>query len=1127
MDITEIESAGSPPDDPVVGPARAVPAGIGVDNVSPNRRAGPSRIGDYRLVGPASWQRSARVELSDDQRRVIENRARRVRVLAGPGTGKTATLVEAVVQRVQERAVDPASILVLTFSRRAAGELSERLSQRLGITLGEPMVRTLHAYAYSLLKADAARGGLPAPRMLGAAEADRMVADLLDGHLSSGARGWPDSIRPALGSAAFATEVRELVLRTGERALSPARIAALGRAHRRPEWVAAAALAREYQQVLDLRMGTTGLGTALDQAELTVAALEVLGRDDVLATEQARVRRLFVDEYQDVDPGQAALIERIAAGTDEFVVVGDPDQSVYGFRGSDPAALRRLDADDTIVLSRSYRSGDALLRAGRRVAAALPGPPRHRRLTAALPVDPDDEKSALEVRTLPTTARQAAYVADQLRRAHLLDGTPWASMAVIVRSPAASLGALGRAFASAGVPMVARGTGVPLDDPLTNDLVTVMTAGLDPGSIDGDTAQRLLGSPLLGTDALDALAVRRVRAVTRRAVRAGQGSAGPGGTGAVVAGLVRDLVGHPTGSSLGCDVAHSTAAQIVGLLPEAVGAGIRRLVRLVRTAVSVSVERDAEVALWQLWTVSGLEKELLAAVARGGRAAARADASLDAVVSLFDDAADLAGRLPGAGVRAFVDQVRARRVPDDQTASGAAAHEAVAVLSAHNAKGLEWDLVCVVDVQDGRWPDLRTSAGLLRADELLDLAAGLDPRLPRAADRLADERRLFYVACTRARRRLIVTAVDGEESVPSRFLTELADERGVANGWPGEGRPRRALHLVDLVGELRRVICDERGDPETIAEAAGQLARLAAAKIPGADPDQWWGLAGQTSTAPAVAEGATVRVSPSAVDSLQTCQLRGVLERRGARGPMGDAQTLGVAVHAAVSGLASGVVRDEVVDEIDAYLAGQEQLPDWQVRRLRRAIVTMTDAADRWLAVVGARGWQTIGAELALDLPLPGMDDRDVHLTGRIDLLSRSELGTAVVTDFKTGSAAVTRAQAAEHLQLAAYQLAVAAGAVLPVRTREDPTAAQPIEQTAAQLPVGGAQLIYLRSGEAKVLAQQPLDPERAEATVAQASAAAAALIGARVTATENPGCDRCPVRSCCPLQTEGRQVTR
>src|SRR5580765_7564643 len=291
---------------------------------------------------------------TDDQaaviHHVVDHPSGRLRVLAGPGTGKTATLVEAIAARV-ERGAPPDSILALTFSRRASRELADRVTQRLAITTRAPMVRTLHSYAWGLLRYWAVTSGQPTPRLLGGAESDRMVRDLLAGHLEGGGSRWPDRLRPALGSAAFAAELRDLMLRAAERGVDPGRMARLGRQAARPEWSAAAAFIREYQQVADLRQGSSGLGAALDQAELVGAALRLLEIDEVLGGEQARVRHLFVDEYQDVDPAQAELVERLASAGAELVVVGDPDQSIYAFRGAQAGALTKFSADSTVALT--------------------------------------------------------------------------------------------------------------------------------------------------------------------------------------------------------------------------------------------------------------------------------------------------------------------------------------------------------------------------------------------------------------------------------------------------------------------------------------------------------------------------------------------------------------------------------------------------------------------------------------------------------------------------------------------------------------------------------------------------------------------------------------------------------
>jgi RecB family exonuclease len=434
----------------------------------------------------------------------------------------------------------------------------------------------------------------------------------------------------------------------------------------------------------------------------------------------------------------------------------------------------------------------------------------------------------------------------------------------------------------------------------------------------------------------------------------------------------------------------------------------------------------------------------------------------------------------------------------------------VSVLSAHAAKGLEWDLVAVAAVQEGSWPDLRARSGLLATEDLLDRAADLDPTVSRTPGLLADERRLFYVACTRARRELLVTANSGDERAPSRFLDELAGDRDrtglqVEFGWPHDDHgTRRAFRLPELVGELRRAVT-RSSDPGVREQAAEQLARLAVAGVSGAHPRHWYALAGLSSTAPAVPPGTAVGVSPSAVERLQQCGLRGVLERRGARGPIEDPQMIGMVVHAAAQGLSQGMTEPQVVGEIDAFLAGQEHLPDWQQRRIRRAVTSMTTAIAHWLQQQEAGGTHTVGSELTIDLDLG-----TARMTGRIDHLARRPDGTLLVTDFKTSTSVESKDKAAKNLQLASYQVAVGLGGLPGVDGKP-----------------GGAQLLYVRSGTANPRPQPPLDPELADQAVEAIRDSAGRLAGATLLAKENPDCDRCPVRSCCPLQSEGRQVTR
>ncbi|MEU5528362.1 ATP-dependent DNA helicase [Micromonospora chersina] len=1084
-------------------------------------------------------------------------------VVGGPGTGKTDTLVEAVAARVAE-GVDPEHVLVLTFGRRGATDLRHRIEARIAgdghRVVREPLVRTFPAYAFGLLRRAAAERGEPSPRLLTGPEQDLIIRELLDvvgEEPTDDPVGWPEDLLPALRTRAFAQQLRDLLMRAAERGVGPVELARLGEKLGRADWPAAARFLREYVAVLALRDVSNRGSIAYDPAELVRAATGMLLDDpELLAAERRRLAHVYVDELADTDPAQLDLLAVVAGGGKSLVAFADPDSSTYAFRGADPAGVatfphRFRTASGApaaqVTLTTSYRAGPQLLAATARLARRLRGPAAHRRLRPL----PDAPPGAVEVRTFRSATSESAWLAHALREAHLLDGVPWSRMAVLVRSTGRQLPSLRRALHTAGVPTVVHGEDLPLHlQPGVAPLLLLLRCALDPDRLDEESAVALLHSPLGGADPL---AERRLRQGLR-ALALAAGDRRPSGE--LIVEALRDPAELAT-----VERRWAAPAQAVA-----------HLLDTARQAAATP-GATAEDVLWAVWRESGLAERWAGAITRGRAAtgehetaqrwrAEAADRDLDAVMVLFDAAARFTDRLPGARTEVFLDHVLGQELPADTLAASADRGEAVRLLTAHAAKGLEWDLVAVAGVQEGVWPDLRLRGSLLGSERLVDVlagradGAGLRASLVGQTSALLDEeRRLFHVAVSRARRRLLVTAVasaavggDDHEEQPSRFLHELAatDPPAVGGGTappapdpgprpkapevpasdgpvpvgdedPQDGTPGalpvtlppRGLTLSALVAELRTAVTDPAAPVNRRRAAAAELARLAAAGVPGAHPDDWWGLRGLSDDRPLVDEGEPVRVTPSAMESALRCSLRWLLERHGGSAPASAAQGVGNLVHAAAM-LAedASVDRTALLEYVAARFDAIELAARWMVGPERARAEAMVDKLLRWLAG-NPRRLLAIEHEFAVRLDDPR---RPVELTGRVDRLEVDAEGRLVVIDLKTGkSTAVTEREVAEHPQLGAYQAAVEAGAFAEFGEES-----------------GGAALVQLGTGakDAKEQAQAAAGegPEAGWAT-ALVRRTADTMAAATFAAVANSKCRVCPVRTSCPVSGQGRQV--
>jgi len=1015
-----------------------------------------------------------------------------VRVLGGPGTGKTELLIDTAATHIAAGA-DPESVLLLTGSARLGARVRGAVTARLlgdsGEVTREPLVRTLHSYAFAVLRLAAQRAGDPPPRLITSAEQDGIIRELLAGDLEDGddaSVNWPLQLRPALATAGFATELRDLLARCTERGVDAAELRGIGRRNNRPEWVAAGRFAQVYEQVMLLR-SAVGMAApqatvpALGAAELVGAALDAFALDpELLAAERSRIKLLLVDDAQHLDPQAALLVRVLAAGVELTVIAGDPDQTVFGYRGADPTLLRDDNGRPTVVLTESHRCAPAVARAVSAVAARLPGAGAGRMLTAA----PGDQDGSVSVRIAGTLHAESALIADALRRAHLIDGTPWNQMAVIVRSVPRAGTALARALTAAGVPVQRQGGATPPGEhPAVAALLTVLDSVAD--ELTADRAMALLTGPI---GRVDPVTLRQLR----RALRRADGAAPPREFGDLLIDALRTDVE----------------------LPAALARSLRRVRGVLNAAGQAArTGQDPRFVLWQAWHHSGLQRRWLPVSQRTGAAAVAAGRDLDAVTALFDIAEQYVARTAAASPAGLVDHVRALAWVGSRDEDG----DGVAVLSAHAALGREWNFVVIAGLQEGLWPNTIPRGGVLATGQLLDIVDGVGAinGMSATAPLLAEERRLLIGALGRARGKLLVTAVDsdtGDEALlPSPFCEELlalatddaepATERVIAPA---------VLSPAALVGRLRAVVCApaDSVDEQTRAHAATQLARLAAAGVAGSDPAQWHSSVAlstedKLSTEDALRQGdtQTVTLSPSTLQTLVDCPLRWMLERHGGGDGRDLRSALGSLVHALVAD--SGRSDTQLAGELEKHWG---KLPfdsrwysDNELARHRDMLETFTTWRRQ------TRGELTeVATELDVAGPVAADSELQVLLRGRVDRLERDGEGRLVVIDVKTGKSAVTKADAQRHAQLALYQLAIAEGVV----AHGD----QP----------GGGRLVYPAKPSARGATERHQDPmgEQAQDEWQQrVLQAAKATGGPQFLARINDGCAHCPVRPMCPAQ--------
>lgn len=999
--------------------------------------------------------------LTPQQRRIVGFRGRSLSVVGIAGSGKTTALVARAVALVHD-GVPPEEILCLAPTRDAARLLREALAAQLPVPRSGPWARTPQSLAFEVVHAAAASRGESPVRLMTGSEQEQIIGELLAGHADGSGPRWPESIPPDVRALrGFRHELRDFVNQCAEYGVEPWQLDPA----RRAEWAAVAPFVEEYRRVV------ASMPTPLfAAAEMVAVAARVLRRDQDWPAPVRPVGHVLVDDVQELTESSVRLLAALASRGAVVIGFGDPDTATNEFRGGRPELAATLGeriglAGEVITLDSGFRLDPAIAAALGRVTGAI-GAARaggQRRVLHGSDRVPD----GVRVELYGSSSQADAAVARFLRRRHLVDGVPWPALAVVTRSASAAA-RLVRSLEQGGVPT--RALGRPelfRENPATSPLLlagAIATGVVDPAAM---PLMELLGSYLVG---MDAVAVRRLR----RALRAEERRAG----------------GRRTADELLAE-AFSVPAGFA-TIDRAVVAPAERFSARLAAAKRAAVSATAEEILWEFWDGSGVAEQWRRISLAGGAEASAVSRGLDSVVALFAAARRSAEQDPSAAAADFFADQLERRVADD-VITPAAASDVVWVGTPSQTIAREFDTVVIPDVQEGVWPDVRLRDTLLGANEIPSLAgaAGSGHESRRAV--VHSELRLFARAMSRARNRLLVTAVQSEEESPSGILGLVDPDVGdvAVSAVADDPAP---YTLRGMVAQIRRDAAV--GDPEARRTSAGALAVLSRAGVGEAGPDSWYGMVPVSTIAPIhdLSPDNPMRISPSTIERFETCPLAWFLDRAGANDAAATAG-IGTIVHSAFERASGMPTFEELAALVDQRWGELDFEAAWEAGQQRARVDIMLRRIVGYLSEAAAAGRRRLAAEIRFADP-----GTNYLLRGSIDRIDiRDEDGTVTLVDLKTGRSKPGKAEMGANPQLASYQLAVADG--LP--------GAEEIPPGVDGARIGQALLLYVGTADKDYVEreQPPLDPDALEGFRLRLSAVADGMAAPRFTAHVQQHC--------------------
>jgi DNA helicase-2/ATP-dependent DNA helicase PcrA len=666
--------------------------------------------------------------LNPDQLKAVTHGEGPLLVVAGAGTGKTQVITRRIAWLVATKRAKPSEVLGLTFTDKAAEEMAARVDQLVPYGYADTAISTFHAFGDRLIREFALELGLPTDvRVLTRAETVIFLREhLFEFEL--------DDYRPLGDPTRFLGTLASLFSRCKDEDVSPARyleyaerlvLDAAGepsadvdadaveaaREHARRQLEIARAYGR-YQELL----GKAGF---IDFGDQVALALRLL-RSSPAAREsiRARYRYILVDEFQDTNRAQSELVALLAERHRNVTVVGDDDQSIYRFRGAAVSNIlefrERYRGARMVVLRRNYRSLAPILEASYRLVRF--NDPDRLEVRAGIVKELQPERATpdpapVRHEAFATGAEEADWIAGEIRRRVDAGARP-RDHAVLVRANA-DADAILRSLNVAGVPWRFSGTSGLYARPEVRLLLSFLRVVADPTS--GLDLYVLAASPVYGLGGED---LTTIMTSARRRNR-----------------TPWEVFGEVASGSAPIRVA------------EAARAAVARMVGDVERFVELAHRRPAGEVLYGFLRESGIlgrlaQAESVAAEEELGNIARFFEIVRTQSALLADDRAIFLARHLGTLIDAGDDPATADLDPDA---------DAVAVLTVHKAKGLEFPVVFLPGLVAGRFP-------VAARKETLGLPVELvEELLPEGDFQLQEERRLFYVAMTRARDELVVS----------------------------------------------------------------------------------------------------------------------------------------------------------------------------------------------------------------------------------------------------------------------------------------------------------------------------------------------------------------------------------